>query len=212
MPQIITRKNINNIVQHLKASKHYLEFKSILQHKIDNENKAKLILKSNLGNIKYKHLKDIFGLIDENYMQVFGYGGIGSPWFGRLLHANKKLIFNETESDINKWFDLLTDNKYSIPERINMSLKYPYHIKGAGVGLATLVFYLLDKSNYLIWFRVLHEGLKIVYPNLINFDKKGMSYDRFNDIGKIFAKTYNFEHTEMDWVLWKIGIAYRLAP
>jgi hypothetical protein len=209
MSQIVEFKNRDDIIQHLKDSKHYRDFKSVLNDKIDKEARASSILEENIGNIRYEHMESIFDLIDGNYYAHLGYNN--GPWFGRLIHSNRKNIFNETETKINTWVNLLTDENYDTSERIDRSLKTDYHIKGTGIGLTTLIFYLLDKSEYLIWFESLHRGLATVCPELIDFDNKGAVYDRFNDIGKNFARTYDFSHTEMDWILWKIGKAYRIV-
>jgi len=209
MRTILECKNADDLLKTLKSSKHYNDFKSVLSHKVDNEQKASLILKDNLGKIKYEHIRRVFGLVDENYMKVLGYHG--GPWFGRLIKPNGLYIFNETEEKINQWIDIIANNKINTEEKINTLLKSHYHIYGAGIGLVTLMLYLMEKKEYLIWFGALHEGLRMLYPDLGNFKCNGAQYDKFNNMAKTFAKQYGFDHSEMDWILSAVMADYKIV-
>ena len=79
----------------------------------------------------------------------------------------------------------------------------PYKIRGIKTGFMTLMLYLLDKTNYSIWFKALHEGLQKIYPEIGNFNSKGIQYILFNKKAKEFLQHFDFDHTELDWLLYR---------
>jgi len=190
-----------DIVENMKSSEEYKSLKSILSMKINNEARAKAILEDNLGRLNKEHIKEIITLVDEPYPYSSRDGKINhGPWFGRLLKSNTVYILNEDLVKINNWFNILYDNNYPVEKRIRLLLNEPYNIKGLNVGFISLMLYVLDKTNYLIWFQGQHEGLKIIYPELEKFTGSSTQYITFNNVAKEFAKQYGFEHTELDWV------------
>jgi thermostable 8-oxoguanine DNA glycosylase len=132
-------------------------------------------------------------------------------WFGQLLNTpNTKYIIDEDEINkikINQWFKLLSDNRFSAEERLDRLLLEPNKIKGLNVGFITLMLYLLDKTNYSIWLKVHHKGLnEFIYPKLEKYTGRSTQYLIFNNLSKEFAKKFNFEPTELDWVLWAASL------
>lgn len=192
--------NVEDMVAMLKSSENYASLKNILALKNDNEEKAKKILIENLGNLNYEHLREILTLIDEPYP----YSNMGKinkgPWFGRLLKLNASNVFEEDLVKINHWYNTLVDNNFQVEEKLELLLDGPNSIKGLNVGFITLMLYILDKENYLIWFQGQHEGLSFIYPNLEEYTGKASQYTTFNILAKKFAKQYGFEHSELDWV------------
>lgn len=189
-----------DLIKRLQSSDNYKSFKDILPKKINNEAKAKKIIIENLGSLRQEHLIEVLKLIDEPYPYYHNGKIIRSPWFGRLLKSNTKNIFEEDKDRINQWFKILSDNNSSVEKRLFL-LKEQYKIKGLSVGFITLMFYILDKTNYSIWFEGQHNGLKLFYHELEKFTGKYSQYLIFNDLAKEFVKKYNFEHSELDWVL-----------
>ena len=184
----------------LKSSENYASFKNILSLKNNNEEKAKKILEENLGKLNHGHLREILSLVDGPYP----YSNMGKiskgPWFGRLLKLNASNVFNEDLVKINNWFNTLSDNNLQVEEKLELLLNGPNSINGLNVGFITLMLYLLDKANYLIWFQGQHEGLSYIYPDFEEFTGKTTQYTTFNILAKKFAKQYGFEHSELDWV------------
>jgi hypothetical protein len=198
---VFKHTNADELVEKLKSHPDYQGFKKILDMKIKNEAKAKTIIEENLGKLNHAIFKEVFELVD-NYPPVFYDGKMCQDnWFGRLLKPNALKIFKESEEKINEWFRLLLEDKISMEQRIDLLRKDSYHISGLNTGFITLMLYLLDKSNYLIWFRAQHDGLRFLHPQLDEFNGKGEQYSLFNDIAKVFAKQYDFDHTEIDWIL-----------
>lgn len=194
---------IEDLINSFKKSDIYISFKSVLHEKIKNEEKAKTIIKKNLGRLNSGHLKDIIDLINYPYLcDCKGREGNRHPWFGRLLSkVNVQNILKEDKYKINQWFNVLSDNHISVEKKLDSLKKPPYKINGISTGFITLMLYLLDKQNNLIWFSEQHQGLRKVYPELDKFTGKGSQYIRFNDFAKKFARQFNFEHTELDCVL-----------
>jgi hypothetical protein len=62
------------------------------------------------------------------------------------------------------------------------------------------MLYLLDKAQYVVWWKRQHNGLRIVCE-LPEFNGRAEQYGIFNNVAKGFATQYGFEHTELDWVL-----------
>jgi len=197
----------DDFVTKLKQSNKYNAFKNVLFRKIENEKKAKTIIETNLRNLKHDHFIQIFMLVDECYSKEACHVQPG-PWFGRLLKPNALNILEVDCGHINRWFDLLVNEDVSVAERIDLLRIDPYRIKGLNVGFITLILYLLDKSRYLIWLKDHHDGLNMLYPNLNKFNGKGVQYIEYNKTVIMFAKQYNFDHSELDYVI--SGIKYMI--
>jgi hypothetical protein len=198
--------NVDHTVEKLKSSPNYLSFKSILPLKKANETRAKEILNSNLNRFSSELLKEVLTLIDEPYQYQDEKGHTNHrPWFGKLIKLNTRNVLDVKASQINQWFNVLTDGKLSIIERVDRLRRYPDKIPGFDVGIITLMLYILDKPHHLLWFAPTHTGLSRLYPILGEINPSGANYIIFNDLGKKFAKQYEFEHTELDWIF-SVGI------
>jgi hypothetical protein len=193
--------NIEREVGLIKASQNYISFRSILKNKIENEALAKQILKENIGRITYKHLGEVFALIDSPY-NCYKNGKLDRrPWFGRLLKPNGLFIFNEDLDKVNKWFILLADDKIPATRKLEILRNETYKIRGINAGFITLMLYLFDYLNYSIWFSGQHEALRTFYPELKKFAGESDQYTHFNELAKSFIKRFDFEHAELDWIL-----------
>jgi hypothetical protein len=189
------------LVSRLKASENYKSFQSILFLKKGNEEKAKEILEKNIGKLNHEHLKEVLKLVDEPYPYTDNGKIVKRPWFVNLLNKpNTQSLFSENVEKINEWFSELRNEKLPINKRIDNLLDDRYKIKGISIGFITLMLYLLDKENNLIWFRPQHNGLKIMYPEIEEFKPSGPNYLLFNEAAKKFAKKFDFEHSELDWI------------
>jgi len=190
----------NDLVARIKSSESYGNFKEILPLKIRNEEKAKEILSANLGKLSYSHLKEIIDLIDEPYPYIKNGKVVKGPWFGRLLKSNTVHFYNECVDKLNIWFNILSNNSMAVENRLELLLNEPNKIKGLNVGFITLMLYLLDKENYLIWFEGQHEALALFYPDLEKYTGSPKQYSLYNERAKEFIKRYNFDSTELDWI------------
>ncbi len=199
-------QNVDSLVMKLKSSSNYQSFKSILPIKRQNEARAKEMLVKNIANLTGEQLKEVLTLIDEPYQCFDENGRINHrPWFGKLIKLNARNLEDEKTEDIRKWLKILTNNQIPVDKRIDTLRKPDVKIKGFDVGLITMMLYILDKPNYLIWFEPTHSGLFRINTEIGPFEKKGSNYLRFNQIGKSFAEKYGFEHTELDWIF-SVGI------
>jgi hypothetical protein len=195
--------NAQFLVSRLKNSEKYNCFKSILHLKNKNEEIANDILKTNLGNFKHQHFKEVIKLVDEPYPYSFNGKLNNRPWFKNLFNTpNTEYFFKSDIDKINKWFNFLINSEISVDARIDLLQKDPYKIRGIKTGFITLMYYLLDKQNFLIWFPNMHEGLKIIFPEIGEFKGVGSQYLLFNLKVKEFARKYDFEHTELDWIFY----------
>lgn len=190
-----------DLIDWLKASKHYKSLKDILPMKINNEAKAKEIIEMNIGHLRQENIREVLKLLDYPYPYEADGKINKGPWFGRLLKPNALNIFNEDNDKINNWFKILSANHLSAEKRLDLLLREPYNIKGLNVGFITLMLYLLDNTNYSIWFESQHNGLKLIYPKLEKYTGRSNQYRIFNDLSKEFTNKYNFQHTELDWLL-----------
>jgi len=188
------------LVARIKTSENYRNFRQILPLKIRNEAKAGEILSTNMGNLDHSHLKEIIDLIDEPYPYKKDGKVAKGPWFGRLLKSNTGPIYEMNKDKLNNWFNVLIDNSLTVEDRIELLLIEPNKIKGLNVGFMTLMLYILSKENYSIWFEGQHEALAIFYPDLGKFTGSGKQYLVYNERAKEFARKYDFDHTELDWI------------
>lgn len=186
-----------------KNSDQYKSFKKILNDKKEHEEEARLILKKNHGNFNHSHFKKIIKLVDGPYPYLSNGKKVATgPWFGNLLNTpNTEYFFKTDIKLINDWFDVLRNNSIPIEKRIEILQKEPYKIRGIKTGFITLMHYLLDKPNNSVWFKALHEGLQKIYPEIGNFRGKPTQYILFNKKAKEFLRHFNFDHTELDWLL-----------
>jgi len=95
----------------------------------------------------------------------------------------------------------MQNRKIPAVRRLDLLQDGQYKIKGISVGFIILMLYVLEKENYLIWFKKLHEGLEILYPDLGKYTGRSDQYLYFNEKAREFASEFGFEPAEMDWVL-----------
>jgi hypothetical protein len=190
----------DQIIAKLKFSENYNNFKGVLKQKIDHEDQAKSILIQNLGNLTYDHIKKIIDLIDKPYQYYHNGKLTHGPWFGRLLQSNTGKLSTVDPFKLNGWFNLVSNCHIPAEKKIDLLLNEPYCIPGLNVGFITLMFYLLDKDSYSVWFEGLHDGLRIISPDIEPFKPKSKQYLIFNEASKNFASKYFFESTELDWI------------
>jgi hypothetical protein len=190
----------DELISALKSSEKYKSFKSILEDKIENENKAKTILIENLGNLNNDHIKRIIALVDEPYLYKKN-GKFNHAWFGRLLKSNTGKLFEADPIKLNYWFNVVSNNYFPAEKKIDLLLNEPYNISGLNVGFITLILYLLDRNEYSIWFEGLHDGLRLIYPEMETFTGKSKQFIVFNETAKSFCKKYSFGKVELDWIL-----------
>jgi len=207
VPQVINSVEIKNnsvLIENLKSSENYKSFKNItLNVKKEHEEEARLILEKFHGNFNHSHFKEIIKLVDGPYPYIRNGKRVGvSTWFGNLLNTpNTEYFFKTDIKLINDWFIVLRNNDIPIEKRIEILQKEPYKIRGIKTGFITLMLYLLDKPNNSVWFKALHEGLQKIYPEIGNFSGKATQYVLFNQKAKEFLRHFDFDHTELDWLL-----------
>jgi hypothetical protein len=192
-----------NVVEIILNSPNYRNFKSIIIYKKNNEEEARLLINNNIGNLNNEIIKKVIDLVDYSYKYEYnGKMSKDSPWFGRMISLNKNTVLSENSLKINQWFNVITNSKFSIVQKLNFLQTPQYRIKGLNVGFITLVLYLLEKELYSVWFEPQHLGLQKIYTNLGNFKKsKSEQYIVFNDLAKKLIKSYNLEDEELDWLL-----------
>jgi hypothetical protein len=190
------------IINQLTKSKEYKSFQGILDEKKEHEAEAKKTIKENLGCISQEHINKIIERINTSYSCINKNGKINSgPWFGRITTLNARNIINADDIKINEWFNILYDNLSSPKNGLDLLRSEKYRIEGISFGFITLMLYLLDKPTYSLWFEAPHEVLGSIYPELEKYTRKSDQYSIFNGLSKKFAKDYEFEDTELDWVL-----------
>lgn len=189
------------LIAALKASENYKNFRGILKHKSDNEDEAKSIILKNLGNLNNDHIKRIIALVDEPYLYKKNGKSYNHPWFGRLLQSNTGKLFNADPVKLNNWFNVVSNNHFPAEKKIDLLLNEPYNIPGLNVGFITLILYILDRNEFSIWFQGLHDGLRLIHPEMETFTGKSKQYSIFNKTAISFIKKYSFEKVELDWIL-----------
>lgn len=188
------------IISGMKETEEYQGFNTVLAQKKDHEEKAKDIILRNLGYLSYENIREIISLVDEPYPYKKDGKPVTCPWFGRLLRSNTVSLFETDLSRINNWFNAVTNPNLSIEKKFSLLLNEPNNIKGINVGFLTLMLYLIDKSNYSIWFEGLHDGFRKLYPGEPKYNGKVDQYVYFNKAAKEFTVKYGFEPTELDWI------------
>lgn len=197
--------NLNTYFMNFKNSEEYKSLKqNTLNDKKEHEDEARLILEKNHGNFNHNHFEKIIKLANGPYRYEHNGKIVATgPWFGNLLNTpNTEYFFKTDIKLINDWFNVLRNYNIPIEKRIEILQEDPYKIRGIKTGFITLMLYLLDKTNYSVWFKALHVGLQKIYPEIGNFNSKGIQYILFNKKAKEFLQQFDFEHTELDWLLY----------
>jgi hypothetical protein len=196
----LTTLTPEEVIASMKISDEYRSFRGVLLKKKSNENQAKNIITSKLGNLKYNDIRQIIELIDFAYPCLNKGKENKGPWFGRLLKSNTNNLFETDENKINDWFISLTNNYLSIENKFALLLNEPRCISGLNIGFLSLMLYLIDKKNNLVWFEGIHEGFRKLFPETEKYSGKVVQYMTFVDSAKIFAEKNGFEDTELDWI------------
>lgn len=201
--------NINQKVKRIKSNEYYCYFeKYALPQKIKNEEKARNLILSNPNGITSDKAILIMDLVNEPYTASYD-GPFPVPvfnhqkWFG-LLYSNSVRVLNSYDDvQIAKWFSYLLTSNDSLKTRMKnlTDTKSPAQLNNASVGLITLCLYLTDKDNYSVWFKAQHMALMSLYPEIEKFKKSWEEYEEFNNKLKSFAKEFDFENSELDFVL-----------
>ena len=197
--------NLNTYFMNFKNSEAYKSLKKYtLNDKKEQEEEARLILEKYHGNFNHNHFEKIIKLANGPYRYERNGKIVGTgPWFGNLLNTpNTEYFFKTDIKLINDWFNVLRNENIPIEKRIEILQEDPYKIRGIKTGFITLMLYLLDKTNYSVWFKALHEGLQKIYPEIGKYNSKGIQYILFNTKAKEFLQQFDFEHTELDWLLY----------
>lgn len=196
-------------VRLLKESELYIYFKmSALTNKVTNEELAKGILNNKI--ITRIEAKEILRLVNEPYMAKYD----KRKWFGQLYANGVRAFDNADDKKITNWFDFILSSGTSIESKIDSltDSRNPRSIKYASVGLITLILYLNDKSAHSIWFEGQHEALRTLFPAIGRFNGAGLQYVEFNKTLVHFAKTNDFSHTELDFILSQIDKKTSATP
>ncbi len=199
---MVTSDSLDLLVGKIRSGDRYKRFQSVLDKKRWNEMEAKKIIEANPTAVNRDLLKEIFLLVDEPYTAATGDGN--GPWFGRLIKPNALKALAEDDGRIANWFKIVGDSSRPAEDRIDRLREGPDHIYGVSVGFTTLMFYVLDRSAFTVWFEALHEGA--LRLNLLSgkYRASGRQYTQFNNAVKNFAKQYGFDDVEMDWVLQEV--------
>jgi len=198
-------ENKNNLANKIKQDKTYFSFRCILEKKKKNEYEASVILLNNTGQYTHQHIKEIITLVDEPYPYYENNILVNRPWFGPLFNVPNTAILMQTNPEfLNNWLNILNNRDINVEDRINMLQKGEYKMNGISVGFISLMLYLQDKTTYSVLLPRLYKGLKILYPEIGNFNYTGSTYIYANKLIKEFARQYHFEDTEMDWILYYI--------
>ncbi len=196
-------------VRLLKESELYIYFKmSALTNKVTNEELAKGILNNKI--ITRIEAKEILRLVNEPYMAKYD----KRKWFGQLYANGIRAFDNADDKKITNWFDFILSSGTSTESKIDSltDSRNPKSIKYASVGLITLILYLNNKSAHSIWFEGQHKALRTLFPAIGRFNGAGLQYVEFNKTLVHFAKTNDFSHTELDFILSQIDKKTSASP
>ena len=188
-------KTESNLINTLKTTKDYLDFKnSGIQDKIKRERKAWELLKSNRGKYTADVLTNIFDTVDLYETN--------KRWFGQLLATpNRNLIFKTNIRSLNNWFEKLLFSNESLESIVKYCL-VDNKIKGASNGLLTLLLYLKNPKSYNICLPKIQEGLQILGRIETFHDGEFVNYyEKFNHEVIQLRDRFGFEPQEMDWIL-----------
>lgn len=198
----MTTTSLDLLVNKLRSTYRYSRFRQVLDKKSLNEAQAKRIVENMTSSRnRSDDLQKIFDLVDEPYTAVWG---DTRPWFGRLIKPNARKMREERDERIAEWFKIVVDSGRSAEDKIDTLRKGPHHIYGVSVGFTTLMLYVLDRSEYSVWFEALHNGLRKLYHQTEKFNGRASQYTDFNNAVKNLAKQYGFDRVEMDWVLQEV--------
>jgi hypothetical protein len=123
-----------------------------------------------------------------------------------FIGANKKSMIESLDA-CNKWISILwktTDNIKHIDE----FWKYD-KVKGAGVGLPTMILYLKDSNNYNVWIPFLNKALEIYVGRKLETTRNWKNYREYNNTLNRSLRNLPVDPPlkpqEIDYILYRIG-------
>ncbi|BBO66907.1 hypothetical protein DSCA_08370 [Desulfosarcina alkanivorans] len=183
------------LIEQIRQTDDYKDFKKVqLEPKIDRERRAWELLEKYRGAYTQEALNEIFDTVDLNPNNV--------RWFGSLLaHPNRNLIFGTPTDDLNGWIEKLLFSELPVEKALDDCLGKG-KFKGAGNGLATLLLYLKNPDENVVWVPATEKGL--AYLGRIKPGKAvsvGKKYLSFRKEAIDFRKQHQIEDRELDWYL-----------
>ena len=181
------------LIEKIRQSDGFKDFQTIqLKPKIDRERRAWELLEKYRGAYTQEALNEIFDTVDLNPNNI--------RWFGSLLaHPNRNLIFAQSTDELNGWIEKLLFSDLPVEKALDDCLGEG-KIKGAGSGLATLLLYLKNPDEDVIWLPATESGLTVL--GRINPDKSslpGQRYLSFREEAVDFRKQHQIDGRELDW-------------
>ena len=172
----------------------------VLDRKILREVKAKELLMDSLGKMTHEQFDDFFTLVDDDPT---------GPWFGPMLSVpNRKKIRSCPIDHLNK----LIVNLVSNHDMKALGEWRKGGFKGLSYGVASLILYICDSTNYYVWLKKNHNGLQTLgrisfsYPsNTIAPEAMNALYSQFTAAVISWRDELSIHERSIDWVLWAIG-------
>jgi hypothetical protein len=203
MPQM---QSEDDLVQRIKTDFYQVFRLRDLQAKRIREKAAWNLLRTNRGNYTQQNLNQILDIVDcDPYAP-------NQRWFGQLLIIpNRNRIFRSTVASVNKWIEHLLFSNDALEKRLAVAEKS--RPKGASKGIATLLLYLQNPTEYSVWLPTTHRSLEQL-GRIQGLAKSNWSknYPIFNAAAISFRDRHGFEPQEVDWALWMIDLIAQDSP
>jgi hypothetical protein len=180
-----------------------------LDARIQAEAKARDLIARNLGRFDKTHLTKFLTLINTERIpkDILSYElrpNETSTRFQRsFIGQNRQLIVN-TLPEFNKWVSRLW--QAAQPDDILGQFWRERSVKGAGVGLPTVILYLKEPARYNVWLPFLTKVLGRFNSKELDVSRTVKSYLNFNNTAnQHFRSRFGLEPQEIDYLLYRIG-------
>ena len=185
-----------------------------LEARVNAESEARELLKSKLGQFNREDLELFLKLCNtENvpkdiYTNKLRNKLTNTRFQLSFIGANKSLMINDLDK-CNKWMPIL----WNTPDNIKTVGEFWKcdQIKGAGMGLPTMILYLKDSVKYNVWIPFLSKALEKCNGRILETVRSGQNYRDYNNTIsntlKIIPLDTPLWPQEIDYILYRIGRA-----
>ncbi|MBI2832650.1 MAG: hypothetical protein HYX79_10385 [Chloroflexi bacterium] len=187
-------ENESDLFSAIRGNSGYLGFQRVvLPLKVQRETDAYQILLDNRGNYTRGILERVFNLVD---------GGEPTPWFGQTLRGNnRKLIFEETATQLNRWIEAILFSSNSIENRFVNALRNK--LRGTNTGLPSILLYIQNPMDAKVCLPICLSSIEMLGRSLPEVEMYDPAHYRvYCDTVRTIEQNYGFDPREMDFIFW----------
>ncbi len=179
-----------------------------LQARIRAERSARQLLDARAGSFTTEDLARFLDLcntelVPPNVSDEFRASETRTRFQPAFIGRNRRLML-QTMEECNKWIALLWKDRTDELGTLD-SFWRSSRIKGAGIGLPTMILYLKHPETYSVWLGFLSEALSSIAEQELPSSRTVRSYLRYNQAVDTYLRgRFHLRPQEIDYLLYRL--------